>query len=161
MFIFVKNFKMKKYLHITISIILAIFFIYKGYNKINSEVSNLETQDIENIQNIKDNPKNYITAKTGEKPTGYKITMNTMKQSGFLNMIALFQIIAGILMIIPKTRLLGLLLLLPIIFNIFMMHLFFDNRMDENIVTGILLLTNILLLTYYHKILFNKLTIKK
>lgn len=152
---------MKKKLHLITTIILALFFIFKGYEKINSEVSSLEKKDIENIRDIKDNPKNYINSETGKKPTGYKITMNTMKQSGFLNMIALFQIIAGILMIIPKTRLLGLLLLLPIIFNIFMMHLFFDNRINENIITGTLLLTNILLLIYYNKTLFNKLTIKK
>ena len=156
MFIFVKKFKMIKLIHSVMTIILAIFFILKGFDKINSAISALNKTDIENIQKA-----NYIDSVMGEKPSGYKITMNTMKQSGFLNMIALFQIIAGILMIIPKTRLLGLLLLLPIIFNIFMMHLFFDNRMDENIVTGILLLSNILLLTYYHKRLFDILAIKK
>ena len=42
-----------------------------------------------------------------------------------------------------------------------MMHLFFDNRMDENILTGGLLLINILLLTYYNKILFKNLNLEK
>ena len=86
-----------------------------------------------------------------EPPVGYKITMNTMRQSGFLRMIAFFQILAGILMIVPKTRLAGLLILLPIIFNIFFMHVFFDNRIDENIVTGILLATTLALCSYYYK----------
>ena len=112
--------------------------------------------DIENIQK-----GDYINSELGEKPSGYKITMNTMKQSGFLKMIGISQILAGILLIIPMTRLYGLLLLLPIIFNIFMIHLFFDNRMDENILTGVLLLINIILLTYYNKILFKKLNLKK
>ena len=156
MFIFVKKFKMIKLIHSLITILLATFFILKGFDKINSTISALNKTDIENIQK-----ENYIDSGMGEKPSGYKITMNTMKQSGFLKMIGVFQILAGVLLIVPMTRLYGLLLLLPIIFNIFMMHLFFDNRMDENILTGILLLTNILLLAYYHKILFNKLTIKK
>tara|TARA_A100001011_G_scaffold194757_1_gene203152 strand:+ start:2938 stop:3063 length:126 start_codon:yes stop_codon:yes gene_type:complete len=30
-----------------------------------------------------------------EAPVGYKITMNTMRQSGFLRLIAFFQILAG------------------------------------------------------------------
>jgi len=33
--------------------------------------------------------------------------------------------------------------------------------MDENILTGVLLLINIILLTYYNKILFKKLNLKK
>ena len=146
---------MKKYIHSSITIIIAIFFIYKGIDKVKSLVSPLNKIDIENIEN-----ENYIYSEKGEKPSGYKITMNTMKQSGFLKMIGISQILAGILLIIPMTRLYGLLLLLPIIFNIFMMHLFFDNRMDENILTGALLLINILLLTYYNKILFKKLNLK-
>ena len=47
-----------------------------------------------------------------------------LKYSGFLDMISLIQILAGILIIIPITRLAGLLTLLPIIFNIFFMHVF-------------------------------------
>ena len=77
--------------------------------------------------------------------------MNTFKYSGFLDMISLIQILVGILIVIPFTRLLGLLTLLPIIFNIFFMHVFFDNRVDENIETGFLLIINILLLLYYKK----------
>ena len=86
-----------------------------------------------------------------EAPVGYKITMNTMRQSGFLRLISCFQILSGLLMLIPRTRMVGLLLLLPIIFNIFFMHVFFDNRMHENIETGILLALNILLCSYYYK----------
>jgi len=81
--------------------------------------------------------------------------MNTFKYSGFLDMISLIQILAGILIIIPVTRLVGLLTLLPIIFNIFFMHVFFDNRLDENIETGFLLVINIILLLNYKKQFFS------
>jgi hypothetical protein len=74
-----------------------------------------------------------------------------MRQSGFLRMISFFQIFAGLLMFFPKTRLLGLLFLLPMIFNIFFMHVFFDNRIDENIVTGGLLVLNLILCSFYYK----------
>ena len=49
----------------------------------------------------------------------------------------------------------GLLTLLPIIFNIFFMHVFFDNRVDENIETGFLLVINIILLLKYKKQFFS------
>ncbi len=77
--------------------------------------------------------------------------MNTFKYSEFLDMISLIQILVGILLIIPVTRLVGLLTLLPIIFNMFFMHVFFDNRVDENIETGFLLVINIILLLNYKK----------
>ena len=80
--------------------------------------------------------------------------MNTFKESGFLNMIAIFQLLAGLLILFPKTRFFGLCFLLPIIFNIFFMHIYFDDRMDENIKCGILLLVNLLLILYYYKNIF-------
>ena len=81
--------------------------------------------------------------------------MNTFKYSGFLDMISLIQIFAGVLIIIPVTRLVGLLTLLPIIFNIFFMHVFFDNRVEENIETGFLLFINLILLLNYKKQIFS------
>lgn len=81
--------------------------------------------------------------------------MNTFKYSGFLDMNSLIQILAGILIIVPVTRLVGLLNLLPIIFNIFFMHVFFDNRVDENIETGFLLVIYIILLLNYKKQFFS------
>ena len=92
-----------------------------------------------------------INENSYQAPVGYNVTMNTFKQSGFLDMVSIFQILAGILILIPKSRLLGLLVLLPIIFNIFFMHVFFDNRMHENIETGILLTICILLISKYYK----------
>ena len=133
---------MKKTLHTICSILLGLFFIYKGIDKMPIKLKDVSQEEI--ISTI-------IEKQSYEAPVGYKITMNTMRQSGFLKMIAFFQILAGILMIIPKTRLAGLLILLPIIFNIFFMHVFFDNRIDENIVTGIILTINLILCAFYYK----------
>jgi len=135
------NKKMKIILHTTLTVLLAIFFMYKGIDKLPIKLKDISKEEI--VSTIIDN-------NSYEAPVGYKITMNTMRQSGFLRMISIFQILAGILMIIPKTRMLGLLILLPIIFNIFFMHVFFDNRMHENIETGILLALNIGLCLYYY-----------
>ena len=133
---------MKTTLHTILTILLALFFIYKGIDKIPIKVKSITQEEI--IETI-------IERGSYEAPVGYKITMNTMRQSGFLRLIAFFQIIAGILMIIPRTRLAGLLFLLPMIFNIFFMHVFFDNRIDENIVTGSLLALNLILCSNYYK----------
>ena len=145
-----------KIIHSIFCVSIAVFFIYKGYSKINSDLTSMTANDYHQIQT-----EQYNSSEKGEKPAGYKITMNTMKQSGFLNMIGIFQILAGILILIPKSRLIGLLLLMPIIFNIFFMHVFFDNRLDENIETGILLVLNVILTSYYYKNilqLFNPIT---
>ena len=133
---------MKKIIHTILTITLGIFFIYKGIDKMPIKLKDISKEEI--IETI-------IEQGSYEAPVGYKITMNTMRQSGFLRLISAFQILAGILMLIPKTRMLGLLLLLPIIFNIFFMHVFFDNRMHENIETGILLALNLGLCSYYYK----------
>ena len=133
---------MKTTLHTLLTIILALFFIYKGVDKIPIKIKSITQEEI--IETI-------IERGSYEAPVGYKITMNTMRQSGFLRLIAFFQILAGILMIIPRTRLAGLLFLLPMIFNIFFMHVFFDNRIDENLVTGTLLALNLILCSYYYK----------
>ena len=133
---------MKTIIHTILTITLGIFFIYKGIDKMPIKLKDISKEEI--IETI-------IEQGSYEAPVGYKITMNTMRQSGFLRLISVFQILAGILMIMPKTRMTGLLLLLPIIFNIFFMHVFFDNRMHENIETGILLALNLGLCSYYYK----------
>ena len=127
--------------HSIITILVALFFVNAGYKKFTSK----KMKPLEKTQVVEYIFENGSYA----APVGYNIVMNTFKQSGFLGMVAIFQIIAGILMIVPKTRLFGLLFLLPMIFNIFFMHVFFDNRIDENIETGILLSINLLLLLPY------------
>ena len=133
---------MKATIHTVCAILLGLFFIYKGIDKIPIKLKDVSSEEI---------TATIIERNSYEAPVGYKITMNTMRQSGFIRVISLFQIFAGVLMIIPKTRLAGLLILVPIILNIFLMHLFFDNRIGENILTGTILTLNLVLCSYYYK----------
>ena len=133
---------MKATIHTVCAILLGLFFIYKGIDKIPIKLKEVSPEEI---------TATIIERNSYEAPVGYKITMNTMRQSGFIRVISLFQIFAGVLMIIPKTRLAGLLILVPIILNIFLMHLFFDNRIGENILTGTILTLNLVLCSYYYK----------
>ena len=131
------------YIHAALTLVLAAFFVNAGIKKfIPKPLKPIDQTEL--VHQI-------VEMESYAPPIGYKITMNTMKQSGFLQMIGVFQLLAALLMLIPRTRLTGLLLLLPIIFNIFSMHVFFDNRMHENVETGLLLSLNVLLLIYYHK----------
>ena len=132
-----------KRIRILLSIGLGLFFIYKGVGKLSSD--KLKTLDKSQVEEY------IIENDSYAPPVGYKIVMNTFKQSGYLAFVSIFQIVAGILIIIPVTRLAGLLLLLPIIFNIFFMHIFFDDRLDENIITGSLLILTIFLCGFYMK----------
>ena len=132
-----------KRIRIILSIGLGLFFIYKGVGKLSSD--KLKTLDKKLVEEY------IIENDSYAPPVGYKIVMNTFKQSGYLAFVSIFQILAGILIIIPVTRLAGLLLLLPIIFNIFFMHIFFDDRIDENIITGSVLILTIFLCGFYIK----------
>ena len=143
---------MKRSLHAFFAIILGVFFIYKGIDKIPMKLKDISKEEI--VSTI-------IERNSYEAPVGYKITMNTFRQSGFIRLIAVFQILAGILMILPPTRLFGLLMLLPIILNIFFMHVFFDNRVGENVMTGSLLFLNTILCSYYYKDLIKIFWIKQ
>jgi uncharacterized membrane protein YphA (DoxX/SURF4 family) len=137
-----------RYAHAAATIALAIFFIMKGYEKFGEPKLRLKNVTIENKEQI---VQQIIEEQNYEAPFGYDITMNTMRQSGFIKFIGLFQILSGLLMFIPNTRMAGLLMLLPIILNIFLMHVFFDNRPHENIETGRLLAATVILLLFYWK----------
>ena len=139
--------KIVNLIHAGTAIIFGLFFIYKGFIKLISD--KLKPVELNKIINT------IIDNGVYEPPVAYNIVMNTFKYSGFLDMISLIQILAGFLIIIPLTRLIGVLVLLPIIFNIFFMHVFFDNRIGENIETGILLVINIFLCFYYQKHILN------
>jgi len=141
------SYKTLSFAHAFLTIVLAGFFINAGIKKfVPKPLKPIDKDEL--VQQV-------IEKESYAPPIGYKITMNTMKQSGFLKMIGIFQLLAAALMLFPKTRLTGLLLLLPIIFNVFFMHVFFDDRRHENVETGILLGVNISLVTYYRKTILN------
>jgi len=114
-----------------LSIALGIFFLYKGINK--HWMSPCKTFG----------PESTI-------PLAYQQVMTALCQSGFLKLIGALQAISGILLFIPRTRLFGAILLFPIILNIFLMHLFMDNRPDELVETGLPLLVTILILAFHY-----------
>lgn len=131
------------YVHASLAVLLAVFFLNAGFKKfVPKPLKPIEAEEL--VQQI-------VIEGSYRAPLGYKLTMNTMRQSGFLQLIGVFQLLTAILIIVPRTRLLGLLFLLPIILNIFFIHVFMDNRMHENIETGIPLGVNLLLLAYYTK----------
>lgn len=132
------------YSHALLAVCLAAFFIYAGMKKFTpkNRPVNVEMQQ-EMGQQISDS--NY------KSPTTFKLTTKSMSESGFLKVVGILQILSGLLIFIPKTRLIGLGVLLPVTINIFLLHLFMDNRPDENIETGLFLGLNLVLIIYYWK----------
>ncbi len=134
-----------KITHTLFTIALALFFIYAGVKKFIPKNHHKAQNNTEMIQAIENNEF--------QNPIPFKLSVKMLKVSGFLKFVGVLQIIAGILMIIPQSRLVGTIFLLPITLNIFAFHLFMDNRMDENVETGLFLLLNLLLLiAYYSKV---------
>lgn len=110
-----------------LSLALAAFFIYKGLTK-------------HWLGECKVYPPDTTV------PQEYINVINAFCHSGFLKMIGFFQILSGVLLIIPRTRVVGTFLLCIIIFNIFAIHLFLDNRPGELVESGIPFLLNSILL---------------
>ncbi len=134
--------KYTKIIHGLLVMALGVFFCYAGVKKFIPKPPrvNAEAQ----AQTLK-----AVEEDTFERPVTFRLTMKMFRASGFIYLVGLIQITAGILMLFPLTRLVGLLLLLPICMNIFGFHFFMDNRPDENVETGLYLLANIVLLWPY------------
>ncbi len=111
---------------------LGVFFIYKGVDK--HFLTSCSSYGPDSTL-----PKDYINL------------MNVLCSSGFTKVVGFFEILAGTLLVIPRTRLLGDILLLPVIFTIFAFHLLVDNRPDELIETGVPLAAAIVTLMYHYK----------
>lgn len=120
------------FLIVTLSIILGLFFIYKGVNK--HFLSPCKVYD-----------------ETSTIPLAYQQVITGMCQSGMLKVVGFFQVLSGVLLLIPRTRLFGAIVLLPIIFNIFALHLFLDNRPEELVETGIPLAFTLFIIGFYYK----------
>jgi uncharacterized membrane protein YphA (DoxX/SURF4 family) len=123
-----------------LAIVLGLFFMYKGLRK--HFLSPCKVYDA-----------------TSTIPLAYQQVITGMCQSGMLKVVGFFQILSGLLLLIPRTRLFGAIMLLPIIFNIFCLHLFLDNRPEELVETGIPLAINLAILVLYFpkwKVLFQK-----
>ena len=84
-------------------------------------------------------------------PQDYMNLMGALCGSGFTKVVGFFEVLAGVLLIFPRTRLAGVFVLLPIIINIFLFHALIDNRPDELIETGIPLGATLVLFFYHYK----------
>lgn len=75
----------------------------------------------------------------GAKQTGY-----------FWELLGVCELLFGILLLVPVTRIIAALGLLPITLHIFLFHLYLEpDELSELILTGGLLASNILILVYY------------
>ena len=77
--------------------------------------------------------------------------MNKLKKSRHFAFNTIFQIVAGILVIFHVNRLADLLSILPIIFIIFLIHIFFDDCPNENVITCSILTHTVCLFYFYMK----------
>ena len=111
---------------------LGLFFIYKGINK-------------HFLSPCK------VYAPDSTLPEDYRAVISALCNSGFTTMVGFFQVLSGLLLIIPRTRLFGAIILLPIIANIFFMHFFMDNRPEELVETGIPFLITLLIIGFHYK----------
>jgi putative oxidoreductase len=135
---------MKSIAHLVLSVCLALFFIYAGSKKFIPKERKADPAGKIALVNA-------VQQEQYENPIPFKLAVKMMSASGFLKLVGVLQILSGLLILFPKTRLGGLIFLLPITLNVFCIHLFMDNRADENIETGILFGLNLLLLLAYRK----------
>lgn len=124
--------KAANYIILILSMILGAFFVYKGITK-----------------NLMSPCKVYDATST--LPIEYQNLMTSLCTTGYTKIIGVLEVLSGLLLIYPKTRLLGSIVLMPLILNIFLFHLVIDNRPHELVETGIPLLANIIIFAYYYK----------
>ncbi len=123
--------KTATYLILALSVALGVYFIYKGFNR------NLI-------------PPCRIYDETSTLPLHYRNLMDALCQSGFMKVIGGLEVLSGLLLIFPRTRLMGSIVLMPVIITIFLFHAMIDNRPHELVETGIPLLINIVIFGYYY-----------
>ncbi len=140
--LFLPDFSLKSIVHSLAVISLGIFFVYAGTKKFIPKPA----KPVNNESLIKALENDML-----EPPVSFKLTMKSFRQSGFIFLVGSLQIVSGLLMLFRYTRLIGLLMLLPVTINIFSLHVFMDNRPDENYETGFYLFANLVLMLYYLK----------
>jgi putative oxidoreductase len=126
--------KTTDFILLVLGALLGGFFVYKGINK--HWLSECKVYG----------PDSTI-------PLEYQQVITAFCKSGFFKVVGSIQAISGLLLIIPKTRLLGAALLLPVVINMFLIHFFLDNRPEELWETGIPLAMNVfIVLLHWSKV---------
>lgn len=118
------------YLVAALATVLGAFFVYKGIDKHFLSECKVYKPD-------------------SPLPLDYRNLITALCSSGFTKVVGFIEVTSGLLLIIPRTRLLGSILLLPVITTIFLFHLFIDNRPHELVETGIPLLLNLIVFISY------------
>ena len=80
----------------------------------------------------------YLPAKPAPAPESF---MGQLYSSGYLAVIKALEVIGGVLLILPRTRVLGLFLIGAILFNIACIHQFFFGGLKDPTVIGLIVLT--------------------
>lgn len=125
---------MKTFLPILVAVLsaaLGIFFIYKGVDKHFLSPCKVYGPD-------------------STLPQEYMNLMSALCGSGFTKIVGFLEVLAGVLLVFPRTRLLGVIILLPVIISIFLLHAFVDNRPHELVETGIPLAIAVLIFAYHY-----------
>lgn len=126
---------MKRVLPIIITllgILLGAFFVYKGMDKHFLSPCKVYPPD-------------------SPLPLEYRNLISTLCNSGFTKVVGVIEVLSGLFLIFPRTRLLGSILLMPVIITIFLFHLLIDNRPHEFVETGIPLAINLLIFASHYK----------
>ncbi|TRW23112.1 hypothetical protein FMM05_15590 [Flavobacterium zepuense] len=126
---------MKFFLPVLIAILsaaLGIFYIYTGVDKHFLSPS-------------------FIFPLNSTVPQAYRTLVGILYNSGFTKIVGGIEIAAGLMLIVPKTRPLGIVVILPVIITIFLLHALLDNRIDELIEAGIPLAATLLIFAYHQK----------
>jgi uncharacterized membrane protein YphA (DoxX/SURF4 family) len=86
-------------------------------------------------------------------PLDYQQVITAFCRSGFFKVVGAIQALSGLLLVLPKTRLLGAVMLLPVAINMFLIHLFLDNRPEELWETGIpLVMTLMIIVLHWNRV---------
>ncbi len=126
---------MKNFMNLLLAllgILLGAFFVYKGLDK-------------HFLSECKVYPAD------SPLPLEYRNLISTLCNSGFTKIVGFIEVLSGLLLIFPRTRLLGSILLMPVIITIFLFHLLIDNRPHELVETGIPLAVNVLIFIAHYK----------
>jgi uncharacterized membrane protein YphA (DoxX/SURF4 family) len=100
------------YIHAFYAICLGVFFIYAGAKKFVPRPAHKGSVDNEVfIQSFQQD--------SFENPVTFKLTMKMFRASGFIKLIGTLQLLSGLLVLFSASRLIGLLILLPVTINIF------------------------------------------
>lgn len=126
--------KISSFLILVLATLLGGFFMYKGITK-------------HFIKPCK------VFGPESTIPLAYQQVITAFCQSGFFKVVGAIQALSGLLLVLPRTRLLGAALLLPVTINMFLIHLFLDNRPEELWETGIpLVMTMLIIVLHWNKV---------